>query len=62
MMAFKIMKIYISNYDIRFQVCFSFGINFFLYYFFKINKYMILLLYFNFNKKFEAFFEIIDHN
>ena len=30
--------------------------------FFKINKYIVLLLYFNFNKGFKAFFKIAAYN
>ena len=60
-MAPKIIEIRILNYSIRFKASFGLNIDCYLEYFFKANKCVVLLLYFNFNRKVKAFPKIVNY-
>ena len=61
-MTYKIIKVYILNYNTKLEVYFYFCIDYFLYNLFKTSWYLVLLLYFNFNKEFKAFSKIKNYN
>ena len=61
-MTFETINIQVSNHGDRSQARFGLYIDGFLYYLFKIDGFLVLLFYFNFNKKLEAILEIADHS
>ena len=54
-------KVYVSNHDTRFLADFGFCVDYFLHYLFKASWCLILLLYFNFDWRLEAFPKIADY-
>lgn len=61
-MTLEVMDIEVLNHNIRSQARFSLRINGFLHYFFKSYGFLVLLLYFYFNKKFKPFSKIADQS
>ena len=56
------MNIQVSNYGVRSQTRLNLCIYSFLYYFFKVNNFLVLLFYLNLNKKLKTFLKIADYN
>lgn len=54
--------IQVSNYNTKYLACLGFHINYFLYYLFETSWHSVLLFYFNFDRGFKVFPEIVDYS
>ena len=61
-MAFWRTNIWVSNYGTRLWARFGLYINCFLYHLFIASWFLVLLLYFDFDRRFVIFLEILDHS
>lgn len=59
--VFRVTKIQVLNYSIRFKAGFGFSINWSLHYLFKTSECLVTLLYFDFDGRLKAFLEIADY-
>ena len=60
--TFRAINIQVLDYNTQFQIRFSLHINCLLYHLFETNSFLVLLFYFNFDKRFKAFSKIANYN